>query len=144
MTKTALEKWTEEGMEMELNFTWASCRPCDDVVCLLLMSKHSTASKQSASVVLREFLCPEGEVATLRISLTSRLASFHRGLHRTTSAGEIVDGGIFHIGLEASGNPSFAVAVAVTPLSVVRVAPVLIVKNNVGMCFLISEEDTWV
>ena len=46
-------------------------------------------------------------------------------------AGEIVDGGIFNVGLEASGNPSFTVAVAVPPLSVVRVTPVLIKSFDV-------------
>ena len=97
------------------------------MVCLLLMSKHSTGSKQSATVVIREFLCPEREVAALWIRLTSGLASFYRRLHRTAGAREIVDGRIFHIGLEASGNPSFAVTVAVPPLSIVRVAPVLII-----------------
>ena len=90
------------------------------------MSKDSTSSKQSATVVVWEFLCPEREVTTLGMRLASGLASFCRGLHRTTGAGDIIDGGIFHVGLEASGSPSFAVAVAVAPLSVVRVTPVLI------------------
>ena len=90
------------------------------------MSKDSTSSKQSATVVVWEFLCPEREMMTLGMRLASGLASFCRGLHRTTGAREIVDGKIFHIALEASGNPSFAVAVAVAPLSIVRVTPVLI------------------
>ena len=90
------------------------------------MSKDSTRSKQSATVVVWEFLCPEREMTTLGMQLASGLASFCRGLHRTMGTKEIVEGGIFHVGLEASGNPSFAVAVAVAPLSVVRVTPVLI------------------
>ena len=91
------------------------------------MSKDSTSSKQSATVVVWEFLCPEREVTTLGMRLASGLASFCRCLHRTMRAREILDGRIFDISLEASGNPSFAVAVAVAPLSIVRVAPVLII-----------------
>jgi hypothetical protein len=104
------------------------------------MSKDSTGSKQIAAIVAREFFCPEREVTTLGMRLTSGLASFCRGLHRTMCAGEIVDRGIFHIGLETSGNPSFAVAVAVAPLSIVRVAPVLIMI----LSCISTTHQTWV
>ena len=90
------------------------------------MSKDNTGSKQSATVVVWKFLCPEREVTTLGMRLASGLASFCRDLRRTTGAREIVDGDIFNVGLQASGNPSFAVAVAVAPLSIVCVTPVLI------------------
>ena len=60
---------------------------------------------------------------------TSSLAGFDRCLCRPTRSKKIVGGRILYVSFEAARNSSFAVAVAVPPLSIVSVAPVLVIES---------------
>ena len=62
------------------------------------------------------------------MALASSLAGFDRCLRRPMRSTKIVGRRIVHVSFEAARNSSFAVAVAVPPLSIVSVAPVLVIE----------------
>ena len=87
-------------------------------------SKLCVAPKQSAAVIFRQFFLPEGEETTLRMCLTTSFASFSGHLNGAANP-EKIKRGILHIGFEAAWDSSLALAVAVPPLSIGGIAPVL-------------------
>ena len=91
-------------------------------------SKLCVAPKQSAAVIFRQFFLPEGEETTLRMCLTTSFASFSRDLNGAANP-EKIKRGILHIGFEAAWDSSLALALAVPPLSIGGIAPVLPMNN---------------
>ena len=89
-------------------FTWTSSRPRDVQNSLILSHQGCRAVKQSATIVIRELLLPEGEEGALGIASTSSSASLARSLHRTLRTREIVDRRKLHICHEAVWNTSLS------------------------------------